>query len=365
MANPFIKREWLFLTALIAFIVAIFILFYKLIVPFFTPIAWAVVMVVTCAPAHHWISKRVRPRGLAALISTTGVALVILGPSIWLIATLVGEVRHMYEWIASEELTSETIAELGSRIDPFLQSIGEKVGGFVDVSEWNFQTLSANIVGKLSRWIVGNTTATLTNVGKVALQFLMMLLTMYYFFKDGASLGESVKSSIPLPKERAAQMMSHVTNVVRATIYGGLVVAAIQGTLGGLLFWILGLPSPVLWGTVMAFFALIPLLGAFVVYIPAALVLLASGSYIKAIILLALGIGIVSQIDNVLRPMIISGRTRLHPLLLFFSITGGVSVFGLLGLVLGPVIAALFVAMFELYKLALRDTPETPENLSS
>lgn len=359
MPDPVIKREWIFLAALLAFIVSVFVLFYKLIVPFFAPIAWAVVFVVTCIPAHHWLAARVRPRGLAAFISTAAVAILILGPSVWLILTLVGEARNLYDWIQTGELTSQTISELASRIDPFIQDLSRKLGGFIDLSKWDFQSVAINFVGKISKWIVDNTTATLTNVGKVALQFLMMLLTMYYLFKDGGPLYESVKSSIPLPGERAGEMLSHVTDVVRATIYGGLVVAAIQGTLGGLLFWILGLPSPVLWGAVMGFFALIPLLGAFVVYIPAALVLLAGGSYIKAIILLAIGIGLVSQIDNVLRPMLISGRTQMHPLLLFFSIAGGVSVFGLLGLVLGPVIAALFIALLEVYRIALR-APESP-----
>jgi len=358
MPEPFIKREWLFLAALLTFIIGVFVLFYKLIVPFFAPIAWAVILVVTCNPAHQWLAVRIRSRGLAALLSTIAVAILILGPAVWLVMTLVGEARNLYEWIQSGELTSQTISELASRIDPFIESLGKKLGGFIDISKWDFQTVAFNLVGKLSKWIIDNTTATLANIGKVALQFLMMLLTMYYLFKDGAPLVESVKSSIPLPQARAGQMMSHVTDVVRATIYGGLVVAAIQGALGGVLFWILGLPSPALWGAVMGFFALIPLLGAFVVYIPAALILLAGGFYVKAVILLAVGIGLVSQIDNVLRPALISGRTQMHPLLLFFSIAGGVSVFGLLGLVLGPVVAALFVSLFEVYRIAIR-SPES------
>lgn len=353
MSEVTIKREHVFLAALLAFIVGVFVLFYKLIVPFFAPIAWAVVFVVTCSPAHRWLAARVRPRGLAALISTTAVAVLILGPSIWLVVTLVGEARNLYEWIQSGDWTSEAIAELAHRIDPVIQTLGEKLGGFVDLSKWDFQSVALNFIGKLSKWIVDNTTATLANVGKVALQFLMMLLTMYYLFKDGAPLFENVRASIPLPRERAGQMLSHVTDVVRATIYGGLVVAAIQGTLGGLLFLVLGLPSPVLWGAVMAFFALIPLLGAFVVYVPAAIILFAGGSYVKAVVLLAVGAAVVSQIDNFLRPMLISGRTQMHPLLLFFSIAGGVSVFGLLGLVLGPVVAALFVGLFEVYRMTI------------
>lgn len=358
MPDLSIKREYIFFAALLALIVFVFVLFYKLIVPFFAPIAWAVIFVVTCNPAHQWLAARVRPRGLAAFISTAAVAILILGPSIWLVVTLVGEARNLYEWIQSGTWTSEAIAELAHRIDPVIQTLGEKLGGFVDLSKWDFQSVALNFIGKLSKWIVDNTTATLANVGKFALQFLMMLLTMYYLFKDGAPLFASVRDSIPLPAERSRAMLAHVTDVVRATIYGGLVVAAIQGTLGGILFLALGLPSPVLWGAVMAFFALIPLLGAFVVYIPAAIILFAGGAVVKGIILLVLGTLVVSQIDNFVRPLLISGRTQMHPLLLFFSITGGVSVFGLLGLVLGPVVAALFVALFEVYRMTLQ-TPES------
>ena len=190
---------------------------------------------------------------------------------------------------------------------------------------------------------------------------------MYYLFKDGDKMVEQVRESIPLPKDRARQMLEEVTGVVRATIYGGLLVAAIQGALGGLIFWILGVPSPVFWGTVMGFLSLIPVLGAFIVFIPAAGILALSGFYIKAIILLAFGFGVVSQIDNFLKPMFISGRTQLHPLLLFFSILGGLQVFGFLGIVLGPVVAALFVGVFDLYRGTLREAalpakvePENP-----
>jgi predicted PurR-regulated permease PerM len=357
MADPVIKREWVFLAALLAFVVCIFVLFYKLIVPFFAPIAWAVIFVVTCYPAHQWLSSRVRTRGLAAFISTAAVAILILGPSIWMMLTLFGEARNLYDWIQTGEWTSHAINDLATRIDPIIQELSHRLSGLIDLSNWDFRSIAGSVVERISRWIVDNTSAGLANVGKVVLQFLMMLLTMYYLFKDGAPLIENVRLSIPLPGKRAEEMLSHVTDVVRATIYGGLVVAAIQGTLGGLLFWAVGLPSPVLWGAVMAFFALIPLLGAFVVYIPAAVVLFAGGSYIKALVLLGVGIGLVSQIDNILRPMLISGKTQMHPLLLFFSIAGGVSVFGLLGLVLGPVIAAIFIALLEVYRIAL-STPE-------
>ena len=183
-----------------------------------------------------------------------------------------------------------------------------------------------------------------------------MLVSMYYIFKDGELFKDRLKEAIPLSNKHSEDIMAHVTEVLKAAIFGSLVVAAIQGAIGGMLFLVLGLPSPILWGAVMMFFALIPLLGAFVVYIPAAFVLIADGSYIKAVILLVAGVGIVSQIDNLLRPLLMAGRTKIHPFLLFFAILGGISTFGFVGLVAGPVIAALFVVILNVYRREVGDT---------
>jgi predicted PurR-regulated permease PerM len=356
-----VKRETLFATALLALVIGVFYLFYRVIAPFFTPIAWAVVLVVGVYPAHVWLARKVHRRGLAALISTAAVALLILLPSAYLVATLVGEAVNLYQRL-EQGWGSTAISELASRLDPLVRSLSKRLEGIVDLSQWNLQDAVLGVLGSISTFVVNHTTAAIANVGRAVFQFVLMLLTMYYLFKDGPSLVERVRTSIPLAEARATGMLAHVTEVVRATIYGGLLVSAIQGILGGCLFWILGLPSPVFWGAVMGFLTLIPLLGAFLVYAPAAIIMLLSGSYVKAIILLAVGTGVVSQIDNVLKPMIISGRTAMHPLLLFFSIAGGVGVFGLLGLVLGPVIAAVFVALFDLYRIALHDQPSVAEH---
>jgi len=140
-------------------------------------------------------------------------------------------------------------------------------------------------------------------------------------------------------------------------MYGGVAVALMQGMLGGVLFAIMGISSPVFWGAVMAFLSLLPFVGAFIVYVPAGIVLMLTGSMIKGIIVIAVGIGILSQIDNFVRPMLISGRTSIHPLLLFFSILGGISLFGLLGLVVGPIVAACLVILLKVFETRLHQEP--------
>ncbi len=343
------KREHVFLVAVWFSIAVVFVLFGKLILPFIVPMAWAVILAIMWSPVHRTLSKRVRPPGLAAALSTLAVALVIIAPATYISVLLVQEATGVYEKFSAESV-SATMDELGTRIDPIIRSWGQRLSGFVDLSSWDFRTIVTRVAGKANDWAGKYASSMATNIGKVILQFFLMLVTIYYFFKDGQVFKKALTESIPLSNSRSDELMAQITGVIKSAIFGSLVVAAIQGAIGGLLFAILGLPSPILWGGVMMFFALIPLLGAFVVYIPAALVLFTDGSPVKAGILLVVGIGVVSQIDNILRPLLMAGRTNLHPLLLFFSILGGVSAFGPVGLVAGPVIAALFVVILDVYR---------------
>jgi predicted PurR-regulated permease PerM len=134
-----------------------------------------------------------------------------------------------------------------------------------------------------------------------------------------------------------------------------VVIALLHGFVGGLMFWILGLPSPVFWGAMMAFLSFLPILGAFVVYLPAGAILLLTGSPVKGIVLIVVGTVVVGQIDNIVRPLLVSGKTGMHTMLLFVSIMGGVSMFGLLGIVLGPFVAAVFISLYEVFRLKMAE----------
>jgi predicted PurR-regulated permease PerM len=348
-----IKRETLFATAILLLFAGVVWLFYRIMAPSFVALAWGAILVVTVQPLNAHLRAKVRRPWLSALMMTVFVALVIIVPLALLSLALVGEVSGLYTRLESAVSTQgATWADLRSQ--PLVQSLTRHLEGVVDLSQLDINKAALDALGKISTFVVSHTTSVLANIGRTILQFLLVLLTMYYLFKDGDALIALVRGSIPLPAKHTEQILAHITDVVRATIYGGLAVSALQGLLGGLMFWIMGIPSPVFWGVVMAIFTLIPLLGAFVIYIPAAVVLALKGSIIKAIILAAWGLGIVSQIDNVLKPLLLSGRTRLHPVLLFFSIMGGLQVFGFLGMVLGPVVASVFVAVFDLYRDAIR-----------
>jgi predicted PurR-regulated permease PerM len=182
---------------------------------------------------------------------------------------------------------------------------------------------------------------------------------MFYFFRDAEPLRRALYDIVPLEYEQSNDIVVRTNEVIGATIYGVLAISAIQGVLGFLIFFLLGLPSPLLWGVVMFLMSMIPMAGAFIVWVPAALYLLLTGSYIKAIVLVVWGVLVIGSIDNFLSPRLVGRRARLHELLIFFSVLGGLQLFGVLGLVLGPVLAAITLALIEVVRQANRPPSET------
>ncbi|MGH9904460.1 MAG: AI-2E family transporter, partial [Pyrinomonadaceae bacterium] len=174
--------------------------------------------------------------------------------------------------------------------------------------------------------------------------------TMYYLFRDGDNIFEAVRDALPLEKEQATAIMARTRDVIGASVYGVFAIAIIQGTLGGLAFWVLGLPSAIVWGVAMVFLSMIPMLGAFLVWVPAAIYLAVTGHTLKAILLVLWGTLVIGMIDNFLRPKLVGSRTKLHELLIFFAVLGGLQVFGVLGIVLGPVMLAITMALIDVFR---------------
>ena len=197
----------------------------------------------------------------------------------------------------------------------------------------------------------------LSNIGAILvkgslLQAVEVLITFYLLFyclRDRLAAKAMIKAWVPLTPPETEQLFRRVGETVHATVYGTLAVAAVQGTLGGLMFWALGLPTPLLWGLVMGLLSIVPVLGAFIVWIPAAILLLLDGSWIRALILAAWGGIVVGGIDNVLRPMFVGNRLRLHTIPAFISIVGGLVLFGAPGFILGPLAATMTVLLVEIW----------------
>lgn len=207
-----------------------------------------------------------------------------------------------------------------------------------------------NTVKENSSYGISMLTGTIKNLSLFIVNLLLMLFTMYYLLKDSNMIAAEVRSMIPLSEHQKERIFTRLKDIIYATIYGTLVAASAQGFLGGLAFWVLGLDSPVIWGVVMGLLAIFPMFGAFFIWLPASVILLIQGSYISAIILFLWGSLVISTVDNLIWPWLVSGRAMLHPLATFFSFLGGIIVFGPIGLFAGPFAFAIFLVLLDIVK---------------
>ena len=319
--------------------------------PFVAVLLWAIVLVVVFYPAHRKLVGWTGSPGSAAALSTLLVILTILLPVV-LVSYAVGKelqggVEHFQGGI-------------GRLLDiPAIQPVVRWLDQYVDVDAWRSADYIADHLQAWSAAIAGPTLMFVGGLVSALVQMLLVVFTMFYFFRDAEPLRHAIYDIVPLEYEQSHDIVMRTREVIGATIYGVLAISAIQGTLGFVIFFFLGLPSPLLWGVVMFLMSMIPMAGAFIVWVPASLYLLLTGSYIKAIVLAAWGVLVIGSIDNFLSPRLVGRRARLHELLIFFSVLGGLQVFGVLGLVLGPVLAAITLALIEVVRQANRPVAET------
>ena len=177
-----------------------------------------------------------------------------------------------------------------------------------------------------------------------------MLYVLFFLFRDGRSIGRNIRAAMPLSDEYNADLLARFAAVVRATVKGNIVIAVIQGTIGGVTFWLLGIKGALLWGTLMTFLSLLPAVGSALVWVPAAAYLIITGAALKGIALVFVGVLVIGLIDNVLRPILVGRDTRLPDYVVLVSTLGGISLFGINGFVIGPLIAALFMAAWTLFR---------------
>ncbi|MCP4706509.1 MAG: AI-2E family transporter [candidate division Zixibacteria bacterium] len=354
------KREYI-LTALFFLIVAVFFyMFYQLMVPFFTPIAWAAILVIVFYPVYGWLSTKIKSPWMASAVACILIFIIIIGPAIYLLASLVGEAANAVQ-LVNETYKSGNLKEYLTLNIPFFDVIKNKLSDYPQLAEVDFETVIKDAMSTITKAIGSQATTVIANISKSLFYFMLMLFAMFFFFRDGDQIVEFLKNITPLKRDQVRILYSHMKEVIEGTMYGGLVIALLQGLLGGILFAIVGISSPVLWGSVMAFLAFIPVVGASLVYIPAGVILFLGGSPVTGIIVIAVGLAI-SQTDNFLRPHLFAGKTEMHTLLLFFSIMGGIIIFGLLGIVLGPLITAVFLSLLKVFEVSINtDTTELAE----
>jgi predicted PurR-regulated permease PerM len=333
------------ITLLIVLLLALYVCWLML-QPFFNVLLWAMVLTVVFYPMHLRIRYRTACPTLAAAISTLLVVLLIVLPVTFITIAVVKEMTGAAAGLQDgvQRLTDPKV--------PLVGWLLEKARDYVDIDRGSALQFLAN---RMQTWAALLASSTLVVVGGAVgaiAQMGLVVFTMFYLFRDGDRLRDAVYEMLPLQRMQTHSITIRTADVIAATVYGVLVISAIQGTLGTFIFWALGMPSPLLWGVVMFFLSMIPMAGSFLVWVPAAIFLALSGSLIKAGILVGWGILVIGSIDNFLSPRLVGKRARLHELLIFFSVLGGLQVFGVLGLVLGPVVVAITLALIEMVREA-------------
>lgn len=340
-----------FVTLLIVVALALYICWLML-QPFLNVLLWAVVLTIVFYPMHRRIRARLHGPSSAAAASTLLVIVLILLPVSFITITVVRELSG-----AATQL--ENAPRFLSESSPTMRWIFARLDQYGHIDR---EAARQFVAGRMQAWGALLASSTLVVVGGVVgaiVQMVLVVFTMFYLFRDGERLRLAIADMLPLARVQTREITMRTRDVISATLYGVLVIAAIQGTLGTLIFWVLGLPSPLLWGVVMFFLSMIPMAGSFLVWAPAAAYLVLTGAFVKAAILVGWGVLVIGTIDNFLSPRLVGKRASLHPLLIFFAVLGGLQVFGVLGLVLGPVVVAITLALIEMVREAYRPAAET------
>ena len=197
------------------------------------------------------------------------------------------------------------------------------------------------------------------NIARFIFDLFVMIFAMFYFFRDGEKILRAMRSLVPLDAEHRDPLLAQARELISASVITSMLVAAVQGALGGIGFAIVGLPAPVFWGVLMAFFSLIPIVGSGLIFVPASIWLGLTGNWGRALLLVAICAGVSAIVDNVLRPLLLGGRTELSGLVIFISIVGGLNLFGMLGLVLGPILVAMAAGVLSVYQEGRERAPIT------
>lgn len=353
-----LNARWL---ALLAITLIALYLCWLIIMPFIEVILWAAVLAIIAFPYH----MRLRARGLvpwlSALITTLGVVLVVLIPVLVILTLVAAQIPDAVEqvqklivaakgWLSPDGAIYRWLDphfDLDWLSDP--QAVKERTAALLAPLTARSAQLAGAAIGSLAG---------------TAIQICFALFTLFYFLRDTHEIRASIVDFLPLEKEQSKKVFKRCRDIIQASVQGVIVIAGIQGALGAIGFWALGVPSAVLWGVVMFILSMIPALGAFLVWVPAAIFLFATGAWIKGILLVVWGGVVIGSVDNFLRPKLVGKKTGMHDLVIFFSVLGGLQVFGILGLFVGPVVVAVALSITEVFKEASLNWREAPKTFN-
>lgn len=327
-------------------LIAVTLLFAWVLEPFWGAVFWACALSVIFYPLQQWLLEHLSPRrGRMALLTLLCSVLVVVLPLLAIGASFVQEGINFYGRLQSGEVDPAKMIDAMKSAFPAAVSTLQGVGIDTD----NLRLKLTEFAMGTSKVLAGEMLAIGQNAAGLFLNIALMLYLAFFLLRDGPKLLSILVEALPLGDEREHLMLAKFAEVTRATVKGNLVVAVVQGTLGGIIFYLLAIPAPILWGVVMTFLSLLPAVGAALVWLPVSLYLYATNQWGAATVLIAYGALVIGLADNILRPLLVGRDTKLPDYVVLFSTLGGISLFGINGFVLGPLVAALFMVFWQIF----------------
>ena len=340
----------------VCLLVAVSLAFLWVLWPFYGAVFWgAVFAIVFNSLFVRLLRKMPMRRTLAALLTLSIILVLVILPVGLISGLLAQEAASVYQRVQSGDLSfTRYFQQIHDALPAWVIGLLDRSGlGNLGL----IQARMADTLTQGSQYIATQALSIGQNAFDFFVSFFIMLYLLFFFLRDGGALSWRIKEAIPLEGEIKRSIFAKFTTVIRATVKGNIVVAVMQGALGGLMFWFLGIHAPVLWGTLMAFLSLLPAVGAALVWIPVAIYFLTTGAIWQGVLLIAYGVLVIGLVDNILRPVLVGKDTKMPDYVVLMSTIGGMSVFGLNGFVIGPVIAAMFMSAWDIFMKARQELP--------
>jgi predicted PurR-regulated permease PerM len=325
------------------FMVVVGYLVWEMVTPFVSALALSAIIVTICYPLYIRVLKRTpwQNQTLAALCTTLIVLLIVIIPLFLITSALVNEAVSVYKLVNEEQIG----------VEDTLQSVELSIQRYFPAFEMNV----TEYLRQSASWLASNLGAIFAGTASTIFLFFISMIGAFYLFRDGRLFTKQLVKISPLPDTQDEVIMKRLALAVRSVATGTILIALIQGTLTAFGLWLFGFERAILWGVVAAFGALIPSVGTTVVFVPAIIYLIVNGMYLHAIGVAIWGVVAVGLIDNLLGPYLMSRGNKMHPFLILLAVLGGISVFGPIGFIVGPVLVSLFMVLLELYSIHIRD----------
>lgn len=340
-------RQTIEMLSFVAVVVLVTMAFIWVVLPLYGAVLWAVILAILFNPLQQRLVRRFGGRrNLAAAASLLACICIVVLPGSLLLTALAQETTGLYDRISERDFDlASVLREVRAILPSFL------AGGMADFgSAEEIEAGVAALLGQAAQAIAARAVIIGQNTAQFLISLGVMLYVLFFLFRDGGRLAVTIRNASPLEKSHTDHILRKFAEVVKATVRGNVIIAGIQGTIGGVAFWLLGIQAALLWGALMGVLSLLPAIGSFLIWGPAAVWLLLSGQYLKGAVLLAIGVLVISTIDNLLRPRLVGMGTRLPDYVVLVSTLGGLALLGMNGFVIGPLVAALFVAVWSLFR---------------